>query len=338
MPAVPYFFLHADADVHFTFGVMERVEPTRRLMLAFNPVDPSLAIKASQNSEDQAFHLSFRGLVPYRPDLSPTAPGSISVTSFYGHAYATWDLPIPGIPVSWQGSATIDLDANDNGQWLGGIGVADALFAGALLSSPDVLRDINLGFNGTAVYGYRGALPDFDMRLGRASAAYNGARQGLWFKGKKGAENPWKNSPLAALEMSNEDVVEGTIFADGRFFLSAGSTFDMPGESDLELDISMSHQRFTADVGGSIKVSGSASIDNVGSASCSASAAANGSLEIGYSSGLNFSGSIDLSGRMRCYVNNHEVASARFDVGARISDDAISADLPFIGEFKVRWP
>ena len=206
------------------------------------------------------------------------------------------------------------------------------------MASADVLRDISLGFNGNAVYHHTTPGPDFDFVLGRASAAYNGDQRGLWFKGQKGVENPWSGTPLSALEMNQEDVIEGTMFATGRFFLSTTSTMNLPGASELHLAITMSDREFTAEVEGTLAVGGSATIDNVGSASCRATATARGALEIGYSSGLDFSGSLRLDGRMRCYVGDTRVASASFDVGGEIDNDGIVFDLPFIGKTRVEWP
>jgi hypothetical protein len=143
---------------------------------------------------------------------------------------------------------------------------------------------------------------------------------------------------LSALEMPDETVLEGTMFLDGRFFLSTTSTMNLPGDGELRFAISMTHLDFTAEVTGSVEVEGSASIDNVGSASCRASADARGSLEIGFSSGLDFAGSISLDGRMRCYVGSTRVASAGFDIGAQIDNQGISGHFPYIGRFKVNWP
>ena len=340
LPAVPYFFFDGDATVHFTFGLLEQVEVRQELLIALNPVDPSLAVRLTRSSatlDPPSFHLSFRGMVPYRPDLSPTAPGSIRVTRFYGHAFATWEAPLPGIPVTWHGEATVDLDADDNGQWLGGAGNAHQLFRGDLMSSADVLRDISLGFDGRAVYHHTAPGPDFDFVLGRASAAYNGDQEGIWFKGRKGVENPWAGTPLSALEMNQEDVIEGTMFANGRFFLSTTSRMNLPGDSALQLAITMSDREFTAEVTGQVAVEGGATIDGVG-ATCRASAAARGALEIGYGSGLEFAGSLRLEGRMRCYVAGQRVASARFDVGGEITNDEVVFDLPYIGNVSIRLP
>jgi hypothetical protein len=340
LPAVPYFYFNGDTDLNFTFGMLEMIEPTQEVLIAFNPVDPSLGVKLTTpvtDFEPPSFHLSFRGMVPYRPDLTPAAPGSIRVTSFYGHAFATWEAPLAGIPITWHGAATVDLDADDDGEWLGGGGNAHQLFRGNLMASSSVLRDISLGFNGRAVFHHTKPGPDFHFVLGRASAAYNGDQAGLWFKGKKGVENPWAGSPLSALEMNQEDVIEGTIFANGRFFLSTTSTMNLPGDSELHLTITMSDREFTAEVEGTLAVTGGATIDGFG-AECSTTATARGALEIGYSSGLDFSGSLRLDGRIRCYVAGERVASARFDVGGEIDNDGVTFDLPYIGKKKISWP
>jgi hypothetical protein len=343
MPAVPYLYFAGDADLHFTFGLMESIEITNDILIVFNPVDPSLGVRGRSffaDREPPSFHLSFRGMVPYKPDadLQPTAPGSISVTTFYGHAYATWEAPIANTPVTWLGRATVDLDADDDGVWLGGEGNANRLFGGHLASSTNVLRDLNLGFNGVAVYHHTTPGPDFDFVLGRVSAAYNGEQEGLWMKGRKGLENPWEGSALAALEMNQEDVLEGTIFSNGRFSLSTTSTMQLPGSSELHLTIFISEREFLAEIEGNIRVAGGVTIDGVG-AECRSNTTARGALEIGYSSGLDWSGSIRLDGRMRCYAAGVQVASASFDVGGEIDNEGIVVDLPYLGATRVlSWP
>lgn len=341
MPAVPYFYFAGDADLHFTFGLLEAIEITNDVLIVFNPVDPSLGVRARSffaDLEPPSFHLSFRGMVPYKPDpdLQPTAPGSIAVTTFYGHAFATWEAPLTAIPVTWHGAATVDLDADDDGEWLGGAGNAHQLFRGSLMASNTALRDISLGFNGRAVYHHTEPGPDFDFVLGRASAAYNGDKAGIWFKGRKGLENPWEGSVLSALEMNQEDVIEGTLFANGKFSLSTTSTMNLPGSSELHFTIAISDREFLAEVEGTIAVAGGATIDGVG-AECRSTTTARGALEIGYSSGLEFSGSLRLHGRMRCYAAGVQLASASFDVGGEIDDEGITYDLPFIGKITVEW-
>ena len=343
MPAIPYLYFAGDADLHFTFGLLESIEITNDILVVFNPVDPSLGVRARSfyaNLDPPSFHLSFRGMVPYKPDpeIPPTAPGSIAVTTFYGHAFATWEAPLTGIPVTWHGAATIDLDADDDGEWLGGGGNAHQLFRGNLMSSSGVLRDINLGFNGRAVYHHTTPGPDFDFVLGRASAAYNGDKQGIWFKGRKGLENPWAGSPLSDLEMNQEDVIEGTMFANGRFSLSTTSTMNLPGSSELHFTIFMSDREFLAEVEGTIAVVAGATINGVG-AECRSTTTARGAIEIGYSSGLDWSGSLRLDGRLRCYAGGAQIASASFDVGGEIDNEGVVFDLPYVGDKRlIRWP
>jgi hypothetical protein len=291
----------------------------------------------------ESWHFSFHGMVPYRPSLTPSQEsGGMGLNKFYGHVFATWEAPTPVPGFFWRGEALVDLDANDDGEWLGGAGNASQLFRGDLGASSTVLRDINVGFEGSAflnVAEFESHLPIGPIRLGRTSALYNGSRQAIWFKGLKGTgDNPWHGTLLSALEFGENDFMEGTLFADGTFFARSSSVYTLPGNAELTFQVTIENSGISAEVDGSVVWKATVPINGV-DAQCKATGDLHAALAIGIEGGdLDFSGSLDVDGRVRCYVGNTRVASAGFDVGGEITEDALRFHLPIVGTVTLKLP
>jgi Concanavalin A-like lectin/glucanases superfamily/Regulator of chromosome condensation (RCC1) repeat/Calx-beta domain/Thrombospondin type 3 repeat len=348
LDGVPYLAYHDDLEVAASFGREAFAKQLGEALLLLNPADPSFAIRftAVPLSKPVEWHLSFEGMIPFRPEMKPSPEsGAVGLTQFYGHVFATWDQEI--IPLyAWVGELTVDLDANDDGIWLDGGGNADELFRGDLSGVESVLRDTNRGFDGEALYrfkkeisGYSVPGMSFEVPLGRCSAAYNGQTQAVWFKGVKGTgDNPWQGTLFSALEFGETDYMEGVFFANGQFFATSTSVYTAPGNAELLFRITLEDTGVSAEVAGSVEWRGTASFGGV-EGSCRATANASGELEIGSTgTGLEFAGSVHVGGRVRCYVSGRQVASAGFDIGGEINDDEIVFDLPFIGEKKIDLP
>ena len=189
------------------------------------------------------------------------------------------------------------------------------------------------------MYRLTGGLADVTVRLGRGAAVYNGRTHAVWFAGMKGTGgNPWQGTALSALEFGQEDVMEGTLsFRTGDFFVSSTSTLTLPN-GELSFNVTFRDTSISADVRGSARWTGSATIDGFG-ASCTARADVSGSLKIGVAgSALVFAGSLDAGGRIRCYVGGQRVASAGFHIGGRINNDEVEFDLPYIGNVSLDLP
>lgn len=345
LAGVPHFLYNEAAQFHINFGrISTSVSLTNRTLVALNPADPSLAIRFADTSgigRQRSVHLSAGGMVPSRLALapSPESEGASLITSLYGHAHASWDQQGPGgLPIYWTGEATVNLDANDDGNWLGGAGNADQLFKGNLDAIEGMVRDVNIGFDGSAIYKLEEPF-SVTLQLGEGSAFYNGPRQGAWFRGTKGlGQNPWHGTLLSALEFGQNDFMEGSIFRNGQFFITTSSTLTLPVSSSLKLQLTLQDTGIRAEVAGSIGWRADVTIEGV-SASCRARGDATGSIEIGSDgSGLDFSGSVSIDGAVGCYVGGRRVARAEFNVSGEITDDHIVFRLPIIGSVKVKLP
>lgn len=350
LDGIPYLVYDDDTSIDLNFGVTEFHKSLTRTLMILNPADPSLALRYNDVTLEDPVRLavSFRGLVPNRPQLRPSEEsGGAALTNFYGHVYATAAVPLFKV-YAVIGQETIDLDADDDGTWLAGLGNADQFLRGDLGDGEDLLRDLNVGFDGKAVYRPKLNIKGHDIpgpwnievRLGLASAAYNGRMGAMWFKGTKGTgDNPWQGTLLSNLKFGDTDYLEGSIFSDGRFFARSTSVYTAPTNAELVFDITMQNSGVTAAVEGTAEWTATVSFENIGSATCHATADSRGALELGIDDGdLEFSGSIRYEGRVRCRAGGVTVASAGYDVGGEINQDGIVIDLPFIGDVTVPLP
>ena len=345
LAGVPYFLYNEAARFHIQFGrISTSVALTNKTLIAMNPTDPSLAIRftdVAKVGHPPSVHVSAGGLVPSRLSFTPSAEsgGQSLMTSGYGHVYASLDLQAPGgLPVFWLGEATVNLDANDDGNWLGGTGNADQLFKGDLDALEGMIRDVHIGFEGSAIYKLTKPFP-MTFKLGSGSAFYNGRRQGAWFRGAKGlGDNPWQGTLLSALEFGQNDFMEGTVFRNGNFFIRSTSSLTLPVSSSLLFDLTLRDTGIRAEVSGSVGWRVGVSIDGV-EASCRPRGDVTGSLEISSDgSGLDFSGAVGIDGSVKCYVGGARVASASFILGGEITDDKIEFKLPIVGKVAIQWP
>lgn len=346
LAGVPYFTYNNVASVRLDFGVKTVTPREVTALVVLNPTDPSYGARFTDSrlpGDPPSWHVSFQGMVPNRPSLLPSAEsGAAGLTDFFGHVFATWEVPIASevLGLFWLGEATIDLDADGDGHWLGGAGNAHQLLRGELGAATDVLRDVNVGFNGSAIYRFNKGPISLTVRLGRGSAVYNGHTQAAWFRGMKGTgDNPWHGTVLSALEFGENDFMEGTVsFRTGHFYATSTSVYTLPVNSQLLFNLTLQDTGISAAVEGSIGWRESVSI-NGAEASCRARGDARGSLEIGSDgSGLDFAGSLRVDGRVRCYVGDTRVASAGFDIGGEITDETVVFHLPIVGNVSIKLP
>ena len=124
------------------------------------------------------------------------------------------------------GDVTVDLDANNDGMFLGGAGNASQLYKGDLKALDAVARDINVGVNGGVNLGYAVAGRTITVPLGQASLYYSGPQQGVWFRGVQGtAMNTWKGTVLEKFQAGPGTAIEGYAFRDGRFSVATTSNY-----------------------------------------------------------------------------------------------------------------
>lgn len=343
---VPYFVYDNVARVRLDFGIKTVTPRTLTALVVVNPADPSYGARLTDSSlpgDPPSWHVSFQGMVPNRPDLTPSAEsGAAGLADFYGHVFATWEVPIASelLGLFWLGEATIDLDADDDGQWLGGSGNANQLLRGDLGASADVLTDVNVGFNGSALYRFSSGPISFNVTLGRGSAVFDGHRQAAWFRGMKGfGDNPWQGTLLSALEFGQDDFLEGTVnFRTGNFYATSTSVLSLPYNAALTFNLTLQDTGISAEVGGSVKWEADVPINGI-DANCKASAAARGSFAIDLSgSSADFAGSLGLNGDVKCYAGGHRVARKDFEISGAVSNDRIKFRLPLIGNVSIPLP
>ncbi len=343
---VPYFVYNNVAEVRVSFGATTVTPRRLTALLVINPADPSYGARLTDSSlpgNPPTWHVSFNGMVPNRPDLTPSAEsGAAGLTDFYGHVFATWEVPIvsPLLGLFWLGEATVDLDADDDGEWLGGAGNAHQLLRGDLGEAADVLTDINVGFDGSALYRFSKGPVSFNVTLGRGSAVYNGHEQAAWFRGMKGTgQNPWQGTLLSALEFGQNDFLEGTVsFRTGRFYAHSTSVYTLPGNAELNFAVTLQDTGFRAEVTGEVEWRATERISGV-DASCRARGDAEGSFEIDLSgASADFLGTLGIDGNVRCYVGSRRVASAGFDISGAVSNDRVTFHLPIIGNVSIPFP
>jgi hypothetical protein len=225
LDGVPYLVYGQAGKAKMTFGgVTVTSNNQSNLVLVADPADPFLYV----GYKDFAAAGSLNGHIPFRATVGPTDPTGPAHggNEFFGQVYAAGTLPLPGLLMSVNGDVTVDLDADRDGQFLGGAGNASQLFHGDLGALDVVAHDINVGVNGGLNLSYKVAGHTVTSPLGQASALYRGPEQGVWFKGLQGtAVNPWHGTVLEYLQCGGGAAVEGYAYRDGRFSVAVTSNF-----------------------------------------------------------------------------------------------------------------
>jgi hypothetical protein len=338
LEGVPYLMYDDLAKLQVGFGSISVAPIEQQTLVILNPTDPSLALKSKVEGQEEppSLHLSLQGMVPYRPNQTPSPEsGGQGLTDFYGHAFATWEQPLIEqalFAIAGLGEATVDLDANDDGTWLGGEGNAHQLFRGDLQASDKVLRDIQIGFEGSAQCRFSAGGSDFDVRLGSAAAVFSGNDQAAWVRGMKGAGgNPWQGTVLSALEFGQNDYLEAIVsYRTGHFFARSTSVYTFPG-GELAFEITLRDTGIGASVTGEVHWEGTSDKFPGGTAGCNANANLHGGFEIAWlGHRLEFAGSLQAKGSVKCYIAGQKVGSAGIDIGGEINNDEIVFDLPLI--------
>lgn len=343
MPGVPYLWFNDEPAIAAMLGDV-RIEHQlgeQRVLLILDPTDPFLYIRSEDAGEVKKPTLAFSrgGRIPFHPDLTPTIPSAVGVTDFYSHVFTSAGAPPnPALAEYFTifADGSLDVDANDDGNWLAGEGNANQLFNGDLSAFGEVLRDVNVGANARVIFHYNSDRNQFDFEtpLGRATAVYNGLEETLWFRGRKGPEvSPLDGTPLEFLNLTQEDFFEGTINSAGEFSVIGGTSFVSPA-ADFVLTLRLDNDGIEADLRGGVEMTGRISYQGA-SASCTAKAQARGLLAFSYSNSLQMSGSVGLDGSVKCYVGDNKVASASIDLSGSIDDGKLEFRLPLIGQKSV---
>jgi hypothetical protein len=204
--AVPY--LYATASTGYSFGyenVSVSTPNSYSGTFAFSPGDGTIyaGVTGLPIIGDFGIGLSTNGYLPYTPDK---IPDGMTDPNIYGHFYlrGAVSLDDAGIPVALNGELVVDLDANDDGNLLGGVFSAksvksyintfeDNLSQPQKLLGPaaTALRDMAFGTNMGVDLEFYG------ISMSVASAS-------LWMKPNEVAFRGGTNDPLAGIPMAGE--------------------------------------------------------------------------------------------------------------------------------------
>jgi hypothetical protein len=337
---VPYLYFNRHAVADAGFGIVDMTRWSTEILMVVNPVDPSFGVRIDARTvggqNPPTWHFSTRGFVPFTPNQVPEAPGAIGLTHFYGHVYANWQVELIPEITTLDGSAIVDLDANDDGTIEIDRSHVSDLYAGTLSPNSPVLRDTNIGFNGNLTFRIPGST--LDLKLPKTSIVYNGEQEGMWIRSSLAGVSPWSGTLLDQLETKQEDILEGQAFANGHFFLRLTSHLDLPGGGELHMAFTQEDTGISADVTGTVKWTGSVGIDGV-TASCTATAEVGGSIDIDVDgNSVDYAGSVRLKGSVKCFAGGTKVASAGFSVGGEIDGNLIRFKLPLLNTESFRLP
>jgi len=283
LAGVPYIVYAGQAGLNVNFGKINITTNDPNALVAFaNPTDPSLYIQYKGFSLEG----SLNGMIPFTPAVTPTIPG---FGPFFGNVYAQGGFQVGDLPFNVNGSITVNLDANGDGNWLGGQGTASQLFSGNAFSGVTLskaLGDVEIGVNGNVALGYQAAGFNLTVPVGAASFIYNGATQGAWVDGT--TLDPLAGTPLDVLQIGTYESVEGAVYRETSRFgvtttqydLKLADTYKVFGAT-AALDVDLSNSGITLD--------GTADLFGVNIA-VSGDIASDGDLSLTGSAGVNFNG------------------------------------------------
>ena len=236
LDGVPYLVYGKAGSLNVHFGDISLTTTNQAsTVLIADPADPFLYVAYKNYAAAGSVH----GRIPFEttlvtPDDQPAIGGPAigEHTEFYGQVFAAGSFPIAGLPMTVDGDVTVNLDANHDGQYLGGAGNASQLFHGDLGAIDNVLKDINVGVNGSVNLGYSVAGVKVSVPVGQASAYYSGQDQAFFFEGKQGTAlnhqlpvSPWANTILKNFQVGQGAAIEGYVYRDGRFSVSTSTNY-----------------------------------------------------------------------------------------------------------------
>jgi hypothetical protein len=348
---VPYLVYGGKAGYHASFGgvsINKTLGPSDPgTVIIAEPSDPFLYVGhvAQNGTLDWQFAGSLNGRIPYTPTYRPTSAPAAAVTQFFGHAFAagTYDLSgLTGLPLTAAGNVTMNLDARRTGlssanqsasqlfSDLARLGHGTGTLPGGKGSTGQsrplagVFGNIDVGVNAELDLSYQAAGYNFTVRLGGASAVFNGPLGGLWLRGVRGIDNPLAGTPFAWLTASPTDSLEASAYSDGRFVVTLTSEYPVLG-TDLRFTLTLTNSGVTARVHGDVKWE----LDSNDYVEADFDA----TLGITYASGrLHYSGSITATGTLSTFFGSESGG-----VDAWVTDGAIGFDIFGHGE-AIRLP
>jgi uncharacterized repeat protein (TIGR01451 family) len=244
------------------------IQQDNPIEIVFDPADPMLYLSAEkiQNLRKPAIGLSRHGLLEFVRQRDPAADlleefghGDMAPV-FFGHVYVSGSVPfkIWYIPFQAHGDSVYNLDANRDGQILGGLFQGDDLFRANfddLPNSREVLQDIQAGNNGSVLIKPEAedAKIKYAVHAGEATWVFNGPEETFWFRGQRGTGGSlFDGTPLDFLNVRSTDVLEAMVHSDGHFILRATASYGV-GNADLEYGLTISNEGIVAHVSGKLE-------------------------------------------------------------------------------------
>jgi hypothetical protein len=316
----------------------------------FDPGDPMLYLRADkiQNLKKPALGLSRHGLLEFVRQRDPAADlvdefghGGEVAPKFFGHVHVSGSVPfkIWYIPFEAHGDSVYNLDADRDGQILGGLFDGGDLFRANFDDLPnarDVLHDIQAGNNGLLQIKPEAedATIKYAVHVGEATWIFNGPEESFWFRGQRGTGGSlFDGTPLDFLNVRSTDVLEAMVHSDGHFILRATASYGV-GRADLDFVVTISNEGITAQVSGSVEWSVSVDLRDFGLGRPSGKARADIEGTIGMfidGDEVYFSGSISARGRV--WALDKKWVDKEIDADVR--SQGFRFDFPLVGN--VDW-
>jgi len=235
-PDVPYLYYTDTRGFFANFGgINANVKESFGYSVVVDPADSFyLAAKGVPVIGDVAFGVSRDGLIPFAPNAIPTA---FTGEEMFGNVYIKAGLDIsaiaPQVPVNIDGDIVIDLDANDDDKFLGGLktNISNMLESGFTpeamgSTAARVLGDINIGVNGRVNVGWERGIFELSVPVGEGSLIYSAAKQGSFARGR--SVNPFDGTPLEIFKPRRSIDIDAAIYRSGTFRLAANGSYN-PG-------------------------------------------------------------------------------------------------------------
>lgn len=241
-PAVPYFFASAGTDFMVNYGGVGYGPSisggTNYLTVIADLNDPFIYAKVG----NFGIAGSLKGYIPFDPWAAP----DYQQNKIYGNLYGTGAVTLGGLPINLSGNAVLDLDANNDGVW---VGVSNQtwqqVMSNPISSVSAIMTDIAFGVNGNVELGYELAGFNIGIPLANASVMYN--RGDISFRGA--TPDPFKDTVMASYMPQVNFDVQGMIRNFGRDWnLEAhAGVASFAGLSSQSLDVTLNNNGVTVD-------------------------------------------------------------------------------------------
>lgn len=241
-PAVPYFFASAGTDFMVNYGGVGYGPSigagTNFLTVIADLNDPFIYAKVG----NFGIAGSLKGYIPFDPWAAPDVP----TKKIYGNIYGVGSVTLGGLPITLSGNAVLDLDANDDGVW---VGVSNQtwkqVMSNPISSVSSIMTDIAFGVNGNVSAGYDFAGFGLELPLANASIMYN--RGDIAFRGA--TPDPFAGTAMASYMPKVSFDVQGMIKNYGRDWdLEAhAAAASFAGLSSQSLDVRLRNSGVTVE-------------------------------------------------------------------------------------------